>query len=138
MAATTTDRNTRARKIDRQQRCELKSGSVIPAGAIVATDATGRAVNGADTAGLIVQGRAEHSASYADGDREIVVGKGIFLYANDGTITIADVGGVCTVLDNQTVSKAATTTNDIAAGHIEEVTSEGVWVDMMGGKIAAT
>ena len=41
---------------------------------------------------------------------------------NDGTITVANgVGRNATILDDQTVSLAATTTNDIVAGEIEAV-----------------
>lgn len=139
MAATTVDRNTVAKYIQRTLRIPLAASTTIPAGAIVCTNASGLAVNGADTAGLICQGRAEHRASTVDGDTEVVVGRGGFWYANDGTIVQADVGTVATILDNQTVSKAATTANDIPAGHIDEVDATlGVLIDMLGGKIAAT
>lgn len=137
MAATTIDRNTPARFIERQIRLVLKAATDIPAGAIVATDATGLAVNASDTAGLIVQGRAEAAASYANGDREIVVSRGVYLYANNGTIVQADVGKLALVVDNQTVADSGTT-NSIGCGYIDEVTAEGVWVAMLGGKVAAT
>ena len=139
MAATTVDRQTLVRGATvRQLVFDLASGQDVPAGAIVCTNAAGEAVNGSDTVGLICQGRAEHRATYANGDRRIVVSRGVFCYANDGTIAKADIGGVCTILDNQTVSKAITTVNDIGAGIIDDVTSEGVWVSMLGGRIAAT
>lgn len=138
MAATSTDRNTKTRYIERQIRLLLKAATTIPAGAIVATDATGYAVNAADTAGLIVQGRAEHAADYAAGDREIIVSRGVFCYENNaGAVLQADVGKLANVVDNQTVTDAATV-NSIGAGYIEEVTTEGVWVAMLGGKVAAT
>lgn len=138
MAATTTDRNTRARFIERQIKLLLKSGESIPAGAMVATDATGYAVNAADTAGLIVQGRAEAAASYDDGDREIVVARGVFQWANNGNVVQASVGTLLEVIDNQTVGLAADGVNNIGAGYCEEVTSEGVFVAMLGGKVAAS
>lgn len=139
MAATTVDRDTKVRgAVERQLTFDLASSQDIPAGAMVCTNASGEAVNAADSAALICQGRAQHRATYASGDRRIVVGKGIFLYANDGTIVKADIGGVCTILDNQTVSKAATTTADIAAGIIDDVTAEGVWVNQRDSRIAAT
>ncbi len=139
MAATTVDRNTLVRgAVERQLVFDLASGQDIPAGAIVCTNAAGEAVNGADTAGLICQGRAAHRATYASGDRRIVVQRGVFCYANDGTIAKADIGGSATILDNQTLSKAATTTNDIVAGTIEDVVSgEGVWINMRDGKLAS-
>jgi hypothetical protein len=139
MAATTTDRNTRARLIERQIRLVLKEDETIPAGAMVATqDADGLAVNASDTAGLTVQGRAEAAASYAAGDREIVVSRGVFQWANNGNVVQASVGELLEVIDNQTVGLAADGANNIGAGYCEEVTSEGVWVSMLGGKVAAT
>ena len=139
MAATTIDRNTVTRGIERQLVFDLASGQDIPAGAIVCTNTAGEAVNGSDTAGLICQGRAQHRATYASGDRKITVMRGNQLcYGNDGTIVKADIGQVATILDNQTLSKAATTTNDIGAGIIDDVTAEGVWVTMLGGRVAAT
>lgn len=138
MAATTVDRNTLAKLLERQLVFDIASGQDIPAGVIVCTNAAGEAVNGSDTAALICQGRSQHRGKYADGDRKIEVMRGVFCFGNDGTIAKADIGGVCTILDNQTVSKAATTTNDIAAGIIDDVTAEGVWVSMLGGRVAAT
>jgi hypothetical protein len=137
MASTTNDRNTPAKLIERQIVLPLKANETIPAGVGVCTDATGAAVNAADTAGLISQGRSEHKASYADGDRYITVSRGVFEFANDGTIAQADIGTLATWADNQTLSKAATTTNDIGAGYIEEITPTGVFISMLGGKVAA-
>jgi len=139
MAATTLDRNNKMRLIERRIVLTLAVGQSIPLGAMVsvATPSAG-AVNAADTATHVVMGWAAHPANYTNGDRKILVERGVALMLNDGTITAADVGLPCTVLDNQTVSKAATTTNDIVAGYIEEVDSEGVWVSMLGGKVGAT
>lgn len=138
MAATTIDRNTLCRRLERQLPFDLASGQDIPAGVMVCTNASGEAVSATDTAGLFVQGRAEHRAKYADGDRKILVSRGVFCWANDGTIAKADIGQVAMVLDNQTVTKAATAVNDIGAGIIEDVTSDGVWVASLGGRVAAT
>lgn len=138
MAATTLDRATKRQYIQRQIRLTLTAATDIPAGAIVSVAAAGTALNGADTAAHVVMGVSAHAASFAAGDREIIVERGCFWLANDGTITIADVGKACTVLDNQTVSKAATTTNDIIAGYIEDVSAtDGVLVSMLGGLVAA-
>lgn len=137
MAATTTDRNTPAKMIERQIVLPLKSSTDIPAGAIVCSDSNGLAVNGADTAGLITEGRASHAASYSAGDRYITVQRGVFEYGNNGNILQAHVGTLATIVDNQTVGLAADTTNDIGAGYIEEITSTGVFISMLGGKVAA-
>lgn len=137
MAATTQDRNTPAHKIERQIVLDLANGPDIPAGAIVCSNVAGEAVNGSDTAGLLMQGRAAHRASYANGDRKITVQRGVFCWGNDGTILKANVGQLATVLDNQTLALAATTTNDIGAGYIEELAPEGVFISVLGGKPAA-
>lgn len=133
MAAATTDRNTYKQYVQRQIAIPLKSATVIPSGVLVMVIAAeGLAVNGADTASGIVMGLSVQAVSYADGDRTIVVEKGAFWLANDGTITQADVGGNATILDNQTVSKAATTTNDIVAGKIEQIDAQlGVLVSIL-------
>lgn len=139
MAATTKDRVTLKQYFERNVRVTLKAASVIPAGVIVAVDATGQAVNGADTAGLTTMGISAHAADQTKGDAEIIVERGCFWLANDGTITLADIGVLATILDNQTVSKAATTANDIGAGIIEDVdATKGVLVAMLGGLIKAT
>lgn len=139
MAATTKDRATVRKFIQRQLRLTLKASAVIPAGVIVCTDATGQAVNGADTAGLRCEGISAHAADQTKGDTDIVVERGAFWLANDGTIALADVGGVATILDNQTVSKAATTANDIGVGIIDDVdATKGVLIAMLGGRVDAT
>lgn len=138
MANTTLDRNTQKRGPIRQVVLDLDTNQTIPIGVMVMTVA-GKARNADDsTAGALAVGISCQAASFAAGDRKIVVEKGIFKMDNDGTITVADVMGVATVLDNHTVSKAATTTNDIGAGIIDRVESDGVFVDMTGARVSAT
>lgn len=138
MAATTVDRQTMRQYIQRQIRLTLTAATDIPAGVMVTVAAAGTALNAADTAAHVMMGVSAAAASFAAGDREIIVERGCFWMANDGTITIADVGKACTILDNQTVSKAATTVNDIIAGYIEDVDAvKGVLVSMLGGLVAA-
>jgi hypothetical protein len=142
MAATSLDQNIGKRGPIRQVVLDLAStatgASAIAIGTIVATATpSAGAVRAADTAGLVVQGVACQAGNFANGDRRIVVERGIFRLAQDGTITAASVGALATVLDNNTVSLAATTAQDIGAGWIVEVDSIGVWVDMTQAKIAA-
>ena len=134
MAAATTDRLTFKYWIEREMTLTLKANSVIPAGVMVCTDATGLAVNGADTAGLKMQGCSAHSADQTKGDTVIIVERGVFVWANDGTIAQANVGQLATILDNQTLSLAATTVNDIGAGWVEEIRSDGVAISVLGGR----
>lgn len=139
MANTTLDRNTLRRGPIRQVVMDLDSGQTIPVGVMVMSVA-GKARNADDsTAGAILIGVSCQAASFAAGDRKIVVEKGIFKMDNDGTIVVADQGiKVATVLDNHTCSSAATTTNDIAAGIVDRVESDGVFIDMTGARVGAT
>lgn len=139
MAATTLDRNTKVRFIERTIVLPLATGAKIPYGVMVAvaTPSVG-AVNAGDTATHVVMGWSSQAVDQTAGDTKITVHRGVANFANDGTITAADAGQLCTVLDNQTVSKAATTAQDITAGYIEEVDSDGVWVSFLGGKVGAT
>lgn len=137
MAATTLDRNTKKRRIERQIVLTLAASTKIPIGVMVATNASGLAVNASDTAALVVQGVSCQAADTAAGDTKIVVERGVFNMANNGNVVQATVGVLVTVVDNQTVGLAADTTNDIGAGYCEEVDADGVWVAMTGGKIAA-
>jgi hypothetical protein len=143
MAATTLDRNTQKRGPIRQQVLALAAASTganaIPVGVMVMTLTAGTgALNAADTATGLVAGLSCQVGNFANGDRKLVVEKGIFKMANNGSITAANVGTVATVVDNQTVGLAADTTNDVGAGIIDSVESDGVWIDMTGARVAAT
>lgn len=132
MSATTADRNTLSQYIQRQLSGPLTVATKIPSGVMVMVIiGTGTLLNAADTAGGKVVGLSTQPVDTLLGDTVCVYEKGAFWMANDGTITQADVGGNCTVLDNQTVSKAATTANDIVAGEIEMVDARGVLVAIL-------
>lgn len=140
MTATALDRNTQKQGPLRQRRpIPLATSAVIPIGVMVAvaTPSAG-AVNAADTATHIVMGCSCQRADQTLGDTEIIVEQGIFKYANNGNITAAHIGIRCTVVDNQTVGLAADTTNDVIAGIVEAVESDGVWVNQTDGSIGAT
>lgn len=138
MAATTLDRNTQKKGPIRQIVLPMATSEVIPIGVIVcvATPAAG-AKNGADTATFICMGLSCQAASQAAGDTKIVVERGIFKLGNNGNITAAHIGIAVSIVDNQTVGLVADTTNDVLAGYVTEVESDGVWVDMTQAKIAA-
>jgi hypothetical protein len=142
MAATGLDRNTQKRGPIRQQPLALAAASTgaaaIPIGTMVMvlTPSTG-ALRAADTATGRVIGVACQAADFALGDRKIIVEKGIFKMANDGSITAALVGQLCFVVDNQTVGTAAGPTNDVPAGYVDSVESDGVFVAMTGDFVGA-
>jgi hypothetical protein len=135
MAATTVDRQTLSKRIERILSFTVAAGQTIPAGVMVATTAAGEAVNASDAAAIFVQGRAQHRAVAGE---IIEVARGVFAWANNGSVVKADIGKVATVVDNQTVGLAAQTTADIGAGIIDNVDADGVWVAMTGGRVDAT
>lgn len=102
----------------------------IFAGSLVAV-VGGYAVPAADTAGHKVMGVAEHEADNSDGangDIEIRVATGVFLFELSA-IVAADIGKKALVVDDQTVSDdAAALTNDIEAGLIEQLENGKVWI----------
>lgn len=124
MAALTKNRSTPERIPALRQ---LEAGAEIYAGALVAVNANGKAVPASDTAGLKTIGRAE---THAKSGETVTVKSGCFLYRNSSStaaIAAADIGGVCYVADDQTVSKTGGT-NSIPAGLVYDVESKGVWV----------
>lgn len=103
-------------------------------GVLWARNSSGYIVNASDTASLIVVGvgaeEVDNSAGSA-GDLTCVAERGTFKFANDsGTaVTEANINSVCYVLDNVTVSGSGGS-NDIIAGIVRKVDSDGVWVEV--------
>lgn len=138
MTATTADRNTvEVWNFGQLPPIPLTASTKIPGGVMVMViSGTGTALNAADTANGVVMGVSTQLVDTALGHTKCPVRRGRFWFANDGTITAANIGQIATVLDNQTVSLAATTTNDIPAGQIVGVDATlGVCIDMAGGKV---
>jgi len=134
MTATTTDRNTPALLSWRQNQTPLETGSVIPAGVMVAVNASaGKAVNAANTAGLRVRGRSEHAASQTAGDVDIVTARGVFGFAMSSALLAvaqAQVGKRVYVVDNQTVGLASDASARVVAGKLEEVDGSTAFVSV--------
>ena len=112
----------------------LTQGSnTIYAGSIVAVNSSGVAVPGAATVGLTGVGRAERTsdntgAAYS-ATRVIQVKRGLFRWASaTNAITAASINLPAYMVDNQTVGRAAESTN-AALGRIVDVDASGVWVD---------
>lgn len=93
----TADRNTPARV---PQMRTFVAGADIFGGAMVAINASGKAVPAADAAGLVVVGRAEYGAKAGE---NVSVKAGCFAYdAPTGvTVTVADIGKTVFVVDNR-------------------------------------
>jgi hypothetical protein len=104
-------------------------------GAIVALNSSGYATKGAAATTLRAAGRAlatVDNAAGSAGDKTIDVERGIFKYANSAstdTITLADYGKACYIVDDQTVAKTDGSTTRSVAGIVRGVDTDGVWVE---------
>ncbi len=106
----------------------------IPAGALVMLNATGYAVNAADTTGCQVIGVAVDEADNSSGssaDIKVKVrikGRHKFLLSS---AAITDIGTIATALYNNEVSRVGTTTYDLPVGMITQIESTThAWVDL--------
>lgn len=140
MAAATMDRNTAITRLERLKGPYALGTSVrVYAGTIAAVvAATGLVGVAGDTAGMRVVGfhLREASSAAADADYPAVpeIGAGEIWLANDGNITAAHLGQTAYCLDDQTVSLASVTTNDLKVGIIEAVDATlGVLVSIDNG-----
>lgn len=136
MAALTGNRNTPRKRLRDTFMAAVAASTTIYEGALVARNATGYLVPAADTAGLVVVGRAawyvDNSAG-ADGALSCRVETGVFKYENaagGAAVLQEDVLGSAqaVVADDQTVAGPTHATNNIPAGRIVELESDGVWV----------
>ena len=151
MAALTSSRNTpemadggRIRVIN------VEANTTIFLGGMVAVNANGNAVPASATTttanALKVIGRAEYVVNGtpaqnavnnpgAAGAIQIAVRKGVFMYAQDSSITAASVGSPCFALDDNNVTAAdrasgASVQQYAAAGRVVAIDPSGqVWVD---------
>lgn len=111
----------------------VQGSNTLYAGAMTAIDSAGKACPAADASGYTVVGRCEDTSinSYTSysATRLVSVRRGIFKWLNGGSFTAANIGQICYVADDNTVTTAAAATNDIPAGIIVKVDTDGVWVD---------
>lgn len=140
MTATTVDRNTKESwNAGHVATIPLTASTKIPGKVMVMViSGTGTALNGADTANGVCMGWSTQLVDTALGHTSCPIMRGAAWWANDGNITAANIGQMATILDNQTVSLASVTTNDVIAGEILQVDSvDGVLVDMSGRKVSS-
>lgn len=124
MAALSKNRKTSERVPALRQ---FEAAAKIYTGALVALNSAGKAVPASDTAGLTVIGRAELTA---ESGKMVTVKTGCFRFGNSAStaeIKATEIGKVCYVADDQTVSKTGGT-NNIVAGLVFDVDKKGVWV----------
>ena len=124
MTALSQDRNTPRREGDVRSGLAAAS-TLIFAGAIVMREADGY---------LIAVGRADarvDNSDGSDGDLSVSYRTGVFRFANSASadeITVAEVGDLCWVVDDQTVAKTSGSDTRSPAGLVEDVDALGVWV----------
>lgn len=133
MAALTADRNT-----PRAQGDEFRQGAaaqLIYAGSLVCRNASGFIAKGAEATGLIGVGMAYEQVDNSGGsagDLKITFRPGTFRFGNSAggdELTIADIGKVCWVVDDQTVGRTSNSSARSRAGIVREVDANGVWVE---------
>ena len=138
MTALAQDRNTQRRYVERilADNAPIAANKTVWNGSLVASDATGALNPAADTAGLTVLGVAQRRMINSTGAAATVippakVAAGVFKFATTGAnaLTAADIGKNACVLDDQTVVRAAGTTNSIVAGTVDSIDPDGgIWV----------
>jgi hypothetical protein len=110
----------------------MASAKKVFAGSLVAADASGFGTPGATATTLTYLGRAEETVdnSGANGAKSVLVRrKCMFKWKNSGTDAVvqADLGKVCYIEDDQTVSH--TVTGKSIAGKVIALDTDGVWVE---------
>jgi hypothetical protein len=105
------------------------------AGGIAVLDAAGNVKPGVTAAGLICIGRFEEYADNSAGLADAITAtakRGTFRFANSGAdaVTVAEIGDVCYIVDDETVAKTSGGATRSVAGIVEDVDSVGVWVRM--------
>ena len=134
MAQLTQDRNTPRRTEGGVKSLGVAASQKIWAGALVARNAAGYAVEGSTALGLFGVGRAEEqvdNSAGSAGDKTIRVQQGVYRYGNSAAgdqITIAEIGKPAWIVDDQTVAKTSGSGTRSPAGIVVDVDAQGVHV----------
>lgn len=114
----------------------VAAATVIFSGALVALDASGNAVPATATVTQrtrgVAQTRADNTTGAAGAIR-VEVRTGTYRFDNSAAadlITVAEIGAVCYVVDDETVAKTDATGTRPVAGTIRNVDADGVWVEI--------
>lgn len=133
MTALSADRNTPRRQGD-DRSGPAGASTLIYAGGIVMRNAAGYLIKGATATGSVGVGRAEErvdNSAGANGALAVPYRPGVYQFANSTStdeITIAEIGGVCFIVDDQTVAKTDGSSSRSPAGFVADVDANGVWV----------
>jgi len=133
IGALTADRDT-PRRDGQQVSMGVATAKTIFAGSLVMRSATGYATPGAITTGCIGVGRAAETVinAGADGAVSVLIDKGVYRFKNSAAgeaIAISEIGNLCYIVDDETVSKTDNGGTRSIAGRIHDVDSSGVWVE---------
>lgn len=132
MTALTTDRNTPLQDAEIIG-VPVAANVQVFAGSIVVANASGYAVGGSTATSLTYLGRAEEyvdNRNGAAGAKVVRVRRlNAFKWANDGSITQANLMKPAYIVDDQTVAATDGTSTRSPAGRIIGVESDGVWVE---------
>lgn len=106
---------------------DVNSSATLYPGCMANVNASGELVDAGDTASELCVGMV---VSYNSTTKKAVVRRGIAKYAINSTdLAKAQLYTKATVKDNQTLSKASVTTNDVIAGTVIGIDSDGAWID---------
>jgi hypothetical protein len=116
----------------------IKDAAKLYVGEMVAQDSTPEALAASDTAGLVILGVGTKEIDNTnDGETVDFISGAVHLMDNSSTaLAKTDIGGLCYVEDAATVTTLAGATNNIPAGVVVDVTSDGVYVDFDPAKKA--
>lgn len=135
MAALSDDRQTQIRSggSTRMGLGLIAANTKIYFGSLIAKNASGYLVPASDTAGLKVVGIAQQQVDNTGGSAgalsvDYITGVEA-QFGNAGSAVIqANWGALCTVSDDNNVSIASVTTNDIVAGRVRRFDANTVWL----------
>lgn len=127
MAALTKDRMTLYKGAGIEFEVPMKASTTIYKGSIVMFAAAGYAIPGADTSGCSFAGIAleQKTSGGSDGDTRIRVRRGNLVLLPTASVTVADHGEAAVISDDQTLTNAATATNDVRVGIFVEYAPSG-------------
>lgn len=117
----------------------VKNDEILYVGEMVSQDSNLEVLAATDTASTVVLGvGTQYVDNSADGETVSDISTAIHLMVNSSgaPVTKASIGALCYVEDACTVALASGPTNDIPAGVVVEVTSDGVYVDFDPAKKA--
>jgi hypothetical protein len=125
------DRNT-PEAIGVEREGLLGASQTIYAGALLMRNASGHLIKGATATGSFGVGRAEKKGvSTTAGVTAQRYRPGTFRFRNSSAgdlITVADIGTVCYIVDDEQVAKTSGTNTRSPAGVVDQVDAQGVWV----------